>query len=366
MLTIIYGNDLWVVINNFMNGLTGQKRNTNYSLAIGTVYVGIHLLTGFVIGTWTARLPRLISKWSGDEKLILEQQPIELPAFAKLKKRKKLKLLLFVVWLLLIALYVQSYFNIGRPVLPAHLALKIFLRSLIIVLGWVFLINPTLKYLLNRWLHKKQTTSAAEIKNIIELIPSVQAIMLNSWRETGDRKGFSRLDLFSKMVLVNLFRSSDYPIDRESKPEVFLLTGPIRSGKTSSLLKWIEGRTDVSGILTPLVDGKRVFMNIETKEIFPMEASSDETKKLVIGKYEFSKKNFNKAIEIVQSAISNKGWLIVDEIGPLELKGEGFHDVLKKLLSEYRGNLLLVIRDNLVDEVVRYFKIENLRNPLTL
>lgn len=28
-----------------------------------------------------------------------------------------------------------------------------------------------------------------------------------------------------------------------------------------------------------------------------------------------------------------EGWLVIDEIGPLELSGEGFHDVLKEVLS---------------------------------
>ncbi|MBL7748647.1 MAG: hypothetical protein JNM19_14520, partial [Chitinophagaceae bacterium] len=36
VLTIIYGNDLWVVINDFINGLTKQKTATNYSLLIGS------------------------------------------------------------------------------------------------------------------------------------------------------------------------------------------------------------------------------------------------------------------------------------------------------------------------------------------
>src|SRR5436190_12902828 len=31
-LTIIYGNDLWKVINDFINGITKQKTTTNYSL----------------------------------------------------------------------------------------------------------------------------------------------------------------------------------------------------------------------------------------------------------------------------------------------------------------------------------------------
>src|ERR1700741_1919680 len=44
VLTIVYGNDLWTVINNFINGLTKQKVPTNYSLLIGGGYVLLHLI----------------------------------------------------------------------------------------------------------------------------------------------------------------------------------------------------------------------------------------------------------------------------------------------------------------------------------
>ena len=42
VLTIVYGNDLWTVINNFINGLTKQKTTTNYSQLIAGGYVLLH------------------------------------------------------------------------------------------------------------------------------------------------------------------------------------------------------------------------------------------------------------------------------------------------------------------------------------
>src|SRR5688572_28452056 len=44
VLTILYGNDLWKVVNNFINGLTGQRQASNYSLIIGSVYVALHVV----------------------------------------------------------------------------------------------------------------------------------------------------------------------------------------------------------------------------------------------------------------------------------------------------------------------------------
>ena len=137
---------------------------------------------------------------------------------------------------------------------------------------------------------------------------------------------------------------------------IFILTAPIQSGKTTSLINWSAERNDVQGILTPVVEGKRVFMNARTKEQFPMEAVDDE-ETISTGRFHFSKTNFEKAIQVIRDAIHKDGWLIIDEIGPLELKGEGFCDVLKKVLLQRNDKLLLVVREGLVQQVAVYFKI---------
>ena len=111
------------------------------------------------------------------------------------------------------------------------------------------------------------------------------------------------------------------------------------------------------GILTPVINGKRVFMNANTKEQFPMEATGDE-EPFAIGRFVFSKKSFNKAIQIIRDAVSKDGWLIIDEIGPLELKGEGFSEVLKEVLLKRNDKLLLVVREGLIQPVKDYFMID--------
>ena len=58
-------------------------------------------------------------------------------------------------------------------------------------------------------------------------------------------------------------------VDAISAKTVFILTAPIQSGKTTSLTEWIKNKTNVAGILTPVINGKRVFQNIKTGEQFP-------------------------------------------------------------------------------------------------
>lgn len=138
---------------------------------------------------------------------------------------------------------------------------------------------------------------------------------------------------------------------------IYLLTGPVRSGKTTALIEWSKNRNDVYGILTPDVNGKRVFMNAETKEQFPMEATgSEET--IHVGRFTFSKRNFELAINIILHRIDKDGWLVIDEAGPLELRGEGFTPVLKEVFKKRRNKILLVVREGLAGQVRNCFELQ--------
>jgi nucleoside-triphosphatase THEP1 len=138
---------------------------------------------------------------------------------------------------------------------------------------------------------------------------------------------------------------------------LYILTGPVHSGKTTALMNWIKKRTDVYGILTPLVNEKRVFLDIQISEQFAMETAEYDSTILTVGRFKFSKKSFDRAIGIIRDAIYKKGWLIIDEIGPLELRGEGFHDVLKEVIVQRKDKLLLVVREELIEKVKKYFEL---------
>ncbi len=368
VLTIVYGNDLWKVINNFMNGLTRQKETTNYSLIIGGGYVLLHLLTGIALGIWTGRLPRRISAWRETrEYAIMVNSDTSIPLPAHARKKKKLRTGVFIVWVLLIALYIQSYYKIGTPLLPSHISMKIFLRSLIIILGWIFIIGPLLTQLLHTWLKKRQSKSQQDIQEVLSLLPSTQRLVAECWKRSAGNKGWKRIIAFSKMVLVNALTPLSV-LWREVKPvavagksappnaDIFILTAPVQSGKTTSLVQWSANRNDVHGILTPVINGKRVFMDAQSREQFHMEATEDDEDILAVGRFVFSKDNFGKAVQIIRDAIHEEGWLVIDEVGPLELRGEGFSEVLNEVLTIRQERILLVVRDkdDMVSKVKSY------------
>jgi nucleoside-triphosphatase THEP1 len=363
VLTIVYGNELWVAINQFMNGITTQKNATNYSLWIGIVYLALHIIAGLLAGLWAAALPSQIRQWNerNPQYRIFSSGGSEFDIPNK-KPRQRLKKGLFIVWIILVLLYVQSYYGFGTPLLPSGISLKIFIRSVIIILTWVFILSPLLRVMLHKWLEKKRSGSQRDIQQVLALLPSTQQLIQRSWELSGVNKGWRRILLCSKIVLGNMVSGNRRIGDLLTKSKITILTGPIGSGKTSSLVNWSSARTDVHGILTPSVDGTRLFMNAQTKEQFHMEVEYGESaSSIMIGRFMFSREAFSKAIRIIRNSISKPGWLVIDEIGPLELRDEGFAGVLREVL-EGAGNdqkILLVVREGLVEKVCEYFGLEN-------
>lgn len=64
-----------------------------------------------------------------------------------------------------------------------------------------------------------------------------------------------------------------------------------------------------------------------------------------------------KAIQIIREAIPKNGWLVIDEVGPLELRNKGFSDIIKDLLSTSDQKVILIVREGLAQVVKEYYKI---------
>lgn len=145
---------------------------------------------------------------------------------------------------------------------------------------------------------------------------------------------------------------------------IFIFSKPIHSGKTTELLSWCNRQKNIAGILMPDIDGQRNIHNIQTKENFIIQCdNSSNTKETLIniGRYHFYAAAFKQANLILLHAASiEQDWLVIDEVGKLELEGAGFYPALQEIITtgKYK-NLLLVVRDSLCGQVISFFKINN-------
>ena len=149
---------------------------------------------------------------------------------------------------------------------------------------------------------------------------------------------------------------------------IYIFSRPIHSGKTTELLQWCNRQKNIHGILMPDINGSRKFLNLDKKEIFDAECVDITNTNLSItsiGKFNFYMDAFEKANSILMRALNrNPDWLVIDEVGKLELGGKGFYTSVAEAIKTYadknkKGDLLLTVRDSLCEEVIVFLNIKN-------
>lgn len=142
---------------------------------------------------------------------------------------------------------------------------------------------------------------------------------------------------------------------------VYIYTGEIKTGKTTYLQKWVNENPDADGILSPVIDGYKHILSVKNNETRLLEYQGDDksiglTK---IGNYNFMTSVFEWGREELNNAYLRKPqWLIIDEIGPLELRGEGLEPEVSRILNNELNeetNVVLVVRKPLLETVIAHY-----------
>jgi hypothetical protein len=208
-LTILYGNDFWTALDDFIRKLTGSTRSTSYSYFIAFWYVMFHMIAGILVGLWAGVLPqRILHMKNFQQQYNVEMATGEL-SMPQRKKKKRMRIILLIVWIVLLGLYIQSFFAIGTPLLPSSVVLRILIRSIIIVFTWYFLISPVLKQILHKWLLRKKQQSAEQVQQVLNLLPTTQGLISRSWQLSSCIKGIRRIFFCCKIILANTFYTTD-------------------------------------------------------------------------------------------------------------------------------------------------------------
>lgn len=149
-------------------------------------------------------------------------------------------------------------------------------------------------------------------------------------------------------------------------PKIYILTGSIQTGKTTKLLEWAKDRLDICGFLMPDMDGRRHYYQIDKQVSIPFETDADTVEEIVkIGRFTFYQDTFAIAKNWLSHAhLTDKNWIIIDEIGKLELNNEGFEPEFSIFLQNMKRtsddkSLIIVVREGLLDQVMRHYNLED-------
>jgi len=138
----------------------------------------------------------------------------------------------------------------------------------------------------------------------------------------------------------------------EPASNLWLITGPTHSGKTTFLFEKVEffkkKGFSCSGLLCParFSRGRRIGyegMDIRTGEIFPLACIDGPADRQKAGRFYFDPDGLAKAKAAV-SGISRADLTVVDEIGHLELRGSGLWPEVLGLLKQPQVKWFVVRR----------------------
>ena len=142
---------------------------------------------------------------------------------------------------------------------------------------------------------------------------------------------------------------------------IFILTGPVHSGKTTFLNKVIYALKNqgvkIDGFLSKSV-GKREethgydLFDLKEEKSIPYIRREGEKGWQKIGSFLFIPQGLAEAEKIILRG-KDSGILIVDEIGPLELEGKGVWPALKNVIFQPLTHYLFVVRTNILEDFLR-------------
>jgi nucleoside-triphosphatase THEP1 len=251
--------------------------------------------------------------------------------------------------------------NIAEGVL---IGVQMNFRALIIITGFsalgTELYNPVIRELFSKT-HFRQLPLALELS--AESLPSMIAAMPDLKTAIKDPAS-----ILSNMISQVERRLSEARDGQEAGQKIYILTGISGEGKTTLLQKLTtelkEKGIGAGGILAPrtmegdMTTGYDIldissqirvpFLRLANAEITGVERFTQLEQGYMAGL---------QALDPVNNRDSHV--IVIDEAGPLEMRGEGWAGRLSELLKLNKWKIILVVRKSLVDEVIRKFGIKD-------
>lgn len=144
------------------------------------------------------------------------------------------------------------------------------------------------------------------------------------------------------------------------------ITGPVNSGKTTMLYA-LCSRLDSAGhslggviqvLSLPHQEKKNwVLSDQGTGEIRLLMSIEEHKDWVPFGRFWYDPETFSWAENQITQYIPTSNYIIFDEIGPIEIQGDGLHQVYQKVLKSFHGTVITVVREGLLDTVFETYGI---------
>ena len=158
---------------------------------------------------------------------------------------------------------------------------------------------------------------------------------------------------------------SGFASREERQPQIFLVTGGVGEGKTSFLQHLVsrlqQRKIRTAGFLAQgIVEGEEkkgyALLDLASGETRPFSEARKKHGRIHTGRFTFNRETVRWGEDLLWNAVSSgrdHTVIILDEIGPLELKGKGWARALDNLLRNSNTTQVWSVRSRSVAAVVR-------------
>jgi nucleoside-triphosphatase THEP1 len=246
------------------------------------------------------------------------------------------------------------------------IGLKMNARAIIIVIGFaslsVELKNPVIKSLLY---HRGFASLYQSLSLAFSALPF---FLSNLSKSENKKKGISGISFHGLLgqaeALLSIFEK-----EHLLRTQVVIITGEIHQGKTTFAQKIVadllEQKIRIAGFFSVGLNenGIRTGFNlVDIGSSRQIELCSDKKneKRLKFGRYYFNSDAISLGNEILNSNnLSDKQLIVIDEVGHLELNGQGWSNAIENITRIITTPQLWIVRKSLVQKISRRWNIGN-------
>ncbi len=342
-----------------VNPVTSNKSNFNYSiiwLVIDlSMIIGVFLLLNYTPWfIWSIAVTAIIIVWGYRYK-------------NSLRRISKPKFWAFFVLITLITAFVFSKIQPGENSVINGLltGIQMNFRAALIVVGFSVigteLYNPLIRDFFSRTMFKNLPLavelSVESLPDFIASIPDFKSLVKNP------------VLILSQVISHADIRLAEISKNKSFNRKIFIISGMRNEGKTALAEKVAADlkskNIPVNGILSMKVMGESQIkgydiVDIETGKRIEFLRINEEKWKEKIGKFHINPFGPEMGEKILNPAgQSDKGLVIIDEIGILELNNKGWAGCLGKLIRASNSSILITVRDTFVDDVIKKWSLKN-------
>ena len=171
VMTLIFGQSLWEALDLFVKAILKDFSfitNFSFSFWLIALYTGVYSIWGLVVGIWAGGLPKQLY-YKSDEVLFqlqnLNYTQHDILAYKKNKRKGKL---IGAFFLLVFIVSVFAMQGLGGKAFYA------IVRSLAALLLMFYVLNPALKWAIQKWANKQQHQHKQTLAQLVDLMPNLK------------------------------------------------------------------------------------------------------------------------------------------------------------------------------------------------